>query len=162
MPKGQLSPDQRVETEQDELSRFDELAIGASDADLVLASEWLEATCRQHDVPQDPAERLALCLYEVLANIVTHGGESARAAPIRLLFEVRLDPDCMKAGVTVSDAGAAFNPLSIAPITPPNSLDEAVPGGLGLLMIRRCADWLDYRHEDGRNHFTFGARWNRQ
>jgi sigma-B regulation protein RsbU (phosphoserine phosphatase) len=27
-------------------------------------------------------------------------------------------------------------------------------------MIRRCADWLDYRHEDGRNHFTIGVRWD--
>jgi hypothetical protein len=29
-------------------------------------------------------------------------------------------------------------------------------------MIRRCADRLDYRHEGGRNRFTFGARGSAQ
>jgi hypothetical protein len=27
-------------------------------------------------------------------------------------------------------------------------------------MIRRFSDRLDYRHEDGYNHLTFGVRWS--
>ena len=140
--------------------RFDELTIGASGAEVRRASEWLETTCRQREVPQAQAERLLLCLNEVLANVITHGGSTALAAPIRLLLEVGLDADCSKAGVTVSDAGMAFNPLTVAERTLPKTLDEASPGGLGLVMTRRCSDWLRYRHEEGHNHLTFGARWN--
>ena len=141
-------------------SRFDELTIGANGAEVRRASEWLDTTCRQRDVPQALVERLALCLHEVLANVITHGGRTALSAPIRLLLEVRLDQDCSKASVTVSDAGIAFNPLSVPKKILPKTLDEASPGGLGLVMIRRCSDWLDYRHEDGHNHLTFGTRWN--
>jgi len=159
MPKGQHSPDRQVATKHNALSQFDELTIGASGAEVRRASEWLEAACRQRNVPPALVEQLALCLNEALANVFTHGGGLALAMPIRLLLEVRLDPDCGKASVTVSDAGTAFNPLSIPQREPPRSLDEASPGGLGLVMIRRCADWLDYRHQDGRNHFTFGACW---
>jgi serine/threonine-protein kinase RsbW len=159
MLKGQLLPDRPAGTERSALSRFDELTIGANGAEVRRASEWLDTTCRQCSVPQAVVERLVLCLHEVLANVITHGGGTALSAPIRLLLEVRLDQDC-KASVTVSDAGMAFNPLSVPKRILPESLDEASGGRLGLVMIRRCSDWLDYRHADGHNHFTFGARWN--
>lgn len=151
-----------METELSVSPRFDELTIGANGAEVRRASEWLDTICRQHDVPQALVERLVICLNEVLANIINHGGSTVLSAPIRLLLEVRLDQDGSKASVTVSDAGMAFDPLSVPKRVSPKTLAEASPGGLGLVMIRRCADWLDYRHEDGRNHLTFGARWNLQ
>lgn len=140
--------------------RFDELTIGADGEEVRRASEWLATACRQHDVPQASADRLVLCLNEVLANVITHGGSAALSAPIRILVEVGIEEGGRKAGVTVSDAGRAFDPLSVPERTLPTTLDEASPGGLGLVMIRRCADWLHYRREDGRNHLTCGTRWS--
>lgn len=140
--------------------RLDELTIDANGAEVRRASEWLETLCRKQGVPQALVERLEICLNEVLANVISHGGMSALSAPIRLMLEVRLDQDCSKASVTVSDAGMAFNPLSAPKSVLPETLAEASPGGLGLVMIHRCSDWLDYRHEDGHNHLTFGTRWN--
>lgn len=160
MPKGQQSPDRPAGTERSALSGFDELTISANGAEARRASEWLDTTCRQRNVPQALAERLALCLHEVLANVIVHGGGTALSAPIRLLIEVRLGRDCREASVTVSDAGIAFNPLLVPKRILPKTLGEASGGGLGLVMIRHCSDWLDYRHEDGHNHLTFGARWN--
>jgi anti-sigma regulatory factor (Ser/Thr protein kinase) len=142
------------------LSRADELTIGVSGAEARRAAEWLEAACRAQRVPGAPVDRLALCLHEVLANIIAHGGGPAHAAPIRLLLDVRRDADAGEVSVTVSDAGAAFNPLTVPQKVAPQTLGEASAGGLGLVMIRRCADWLDYRRADERNHFTFGARWS--
>lgn len=141
-------------------TRLDEITIGANGAEVRRASEWLDATCEQRGVPQALAERLVLCLNEVLANVIAHGGRTVLSEPIRLLLEVRFDRDHGKASVTVSDAGKAFNPLSVPKRTRPKTLDEAAPGGLGLEMIRRFCSVLHYRHEEGRNHLTFGTRWN--
>lgn len=116
-------------------------------------------TCRQRKVPLEAVERLVICLNEVLANVMAHGGSTALSAPIRLRLEISLDRDGGKACVTAADAGTAFNPLSVAKKILPKTLDEATPGGLGLVMMRRCSDWLDYRHTDGHNHLTFGTRW---
>lgn len=143
-------------------SRLDELTISASGDEVRRASDWLDATCRRHEVPGEQVERLVLCLNEVLANVIVHGGSGARSAPVRLTLEISVDGGSGKAGVTVSDAGVAFDPLSVPARTLPKSLDEASVGGLGLVMIRRCSDWLDYRNEHGRNHLTFGARWSAQ
>lgn len=109
--------------------RFDELTIGANGAEVRRASEWLDTTCQRHDVPQALVERLVLCLNEVLANVITHGGGKALVAPIRLLLEVRFDQDCSKASVTVSDAGMAFDPLSVPKRILPKTLAEASPAG---------------------------------
>jgi serine/threonine-protein kinase RsbW len=143
-------------------SRIDELSIGASGAELRRASEWLDSVCQRHEVPPASVERLVLCLNEVVANVINHGGGSAREEPIRLLLEVALDQGQGQAGVTVSDAGRAFDPLAAPPHQKPKSLKEAPLGGLGLVMLHRCSDWLDYRHEGGRNHLTFGTRWELQ
>jgi len=151
-----------VGTELSVSSRFDELTIIANGAEVRRAVEWLASTCQRRDVPQARVERLVLCLHEVLANVITHGGATALGAPIRMLLEVRLDPECGKASVTVSDAGRAFDPLSVPNRTLPKTLAEASPSGMGLMMLRRCSDWLDYRHEDGHNHLTFGTRWDGQ
>ncbi len=141
--------------------RRDELTIGTSGAEVRRASEWLSVTCQQRDIPQTQAQRLEICLNEVLANVLAHGGSVARAAPIRLQLEIRSAADVCEALVTVSDAGLAFNPLMVKIPPRPNTLAEARVGGLGLTMIRRSADWLDYRREGEHNHFTFGTRWNR-
>jgi serine/threonine-protein kinase RsbW len=137
----------------------DELTITANGVEVRRASEWLDTACRGHEVPQSVVERLVLCLNEVLANVIAHGGKGARSAPVKLVLEVALEQGHGKAGVTVSDAGTAFDPRSVPARSLPRTLEEASLGGRGLLLVRRCSDWLDYRHEGGRNHLTFGARW---
>jgi serine/threonine-protein kinase RsbW len=136
--------------------------LGFSGAEVRRALEWLEASCREREVPQALAERLALCLHEALVNVINHGGAAARGSPIEVVLEIQPGADGSEASVTVSDAGRAFDPLSVPPKAQPKTLDEALPGGLGLAMIRHCAERLGYRHEDGRNHLTFGARWSAQ
>lgn len=137
-----------------------ELTVAADSAEVRRASDWLDEACRDSGVPQVLVERLVQSLNEVLANIITHGGGTALSAPIGLVLEVELDQGQGKAGVTVSDSGKAFDPLSVPERSLPKTLEETPLGGLGLVLIRHCSDWLCYRHEGGRNHLTFGARWD--
>ena len=141
------------------LSRLDQLTIGADAQEARRASEWLDTTCRQHGVPQAEVDRLALCLDEALANIIDHGGKTALSEPVRVQLEVGPHESGDMARVTVSDAGMAFDPLTAPTGGPASTLDEAVPGGRGLGIIRHCSFSLDYRREDGRNHLTFGTLW---
>jgi anti-sigma regulatory factor (Ser/Thr protein kinase) len=141
-------------------SRVDELAISANGDEIRRASDWLDAACRRSGVPGQHVERLVLCLNEVLANVIVHGGSGALSAPITMVLEIGLDDAGGKAGVTVSDAGRPFDPVAVTANALPKTLEEASLGGLGLVMIRRCSDWLDYRHADGHNRLTFGARWS--
>lgn len=142
------------------MSRPDAITIGADAQGARRASIWLETACGEQGVPRPQIDRLALCLEEALANIIAHGGELARAEPVRVHLEIE---PCAEGGVgakvTVSDAGNAFDPLTAPMAAIPRSLDEALPRGMGLGLIRQCSWSLGYRRQGGFNHLTFGTRW---
>lgn len=135
------------------------LAIAASGDEIRRALEWLTNALRQRAVPNPQVERLELALHEVLANVLAHGGSAARAEPIRIGIEVRDDATTGEARVKVKDAGIPFDPTGAPEHVPAKTLAEVPVGGLGLLLIRRCSDWMHYSRDGGLNHFMFGARW---
>jgi len=136
-----------------------DLSIRAETGEVRRASAWIEQACRERGVPKEASGRLDVCLNETLANIFAHGGEAALLAPIALHLEVNHDKSANEAIVTVSDSGAAFDPLAVSPAARPKMLAEAAPGGHGLMMIRSSADSLSYRYLEGRNQLSFGVRW---
>ena len=136
-----------------------QLAIRALADDVRPASEWLAQTCETHGVPDKQILRLDLCLNEALANVIAHGGEQALANPVRLRLDVTRDEHTQLAVVTVCDSGPPFDTTSAQPGALPLTLDDAEPGGLGLLMIRNLSDTLSYGFDNGHNELSFGVRW---
>lgn len=138
-----------------------ELTIPVSAGEVRHASAWLEASCLERGVPPDEINRLDLCLNEALANVIEHGGASTRTCPIHLQLMVHQDQLHRVAAITISDSGIPFNPLSPPEKSRPMTLAEAVPGGLGRMMICHFSDAQDYRYDKGNNQLTFSVRWNR-
>jgi len=140
----------------------EELTLRAEASQAPRAPEWLEALCSERGVPRDHVDRLLLCLDDALSNVLAHGGPGALSHPIRLLFEMRADAESRTATVTLSDAGIAFDPVTAPGNALPKTLEDAVPHGRGLQMIRAASSVLRYRREDGRNHLTFGTCWEQK
>jgi anti-sigma regulatory factor (Ser/Thr protein kinase) len=132
------------------------LEIRADVRDVRGASAWLERSGIASDVPRDQLLRLDLCLNEALANIIEHGGPTARASPVGLAFISQAD----KAVLTVTDSGVAFNSVESSPKVIPQSLAAAEPGGLGLGLMSSFADEVAYQYHDNRNCLTFIIRWS--
>jgi serine/threonine-protein kinase RsbW len=125
------------------------------------ASLWLARSGAEFGIPDDQLNRLDLCLNEALANIISHGCPAALTELIHLRMDMSRNEETQEqeATVTVSDAGSAFDTTTASTKPRPQTLDEAEPGGLGLLMIRSFSDKLSYSYSDGRNHLSFGVRW---
>lgn len=135
------------------------LEFPATAQGLRAASEWLERECQSRGVPAEQVMRLDLCLNEVVANAMAHGGEAAGRAPVALGLETGSDDAARCARLCIVDAGNPFNPLT-QDIPPPSAtLGEAAIGGLGLLMLGHCADGLDYEYRGGRNRLLVTVRW---
>ena len=96
--------------------------------------------------------RLDLCLNEVVANCVTHGGPGVTEEPLTLQLSLASSHDQTLVTLSVADSGRAFDPTSATPKVRARSLAEAVPGGLGLVMMRQSASRLAYRRTSGHNH----------
>jgi len=136
------------------------LAIIAQADEVRRASAWLGQTGSQNGVPANQIGRLDLCLNETLANVISHGGGNAAAAPVWLRLEVNREQGLGEASVSVSNAGPAFDSANTPPKSKATTLAEAEPGGLGLTMIRGFSDALAYRYVDGRNELTFSVHWS--
>ena len=96
-----------------------------------------------------------------------HGGAKASSCPVQLTLE-RADADGERnegdddgglATLTISDGGPPFDPLSFSREPLPRTLQEAEPGGLGLLLVHRFMDECSYRREGDRNVLKLGIRW---
>jgi anti-sigma regulatory factor (Ser/Thr protein kinase) len=92
-----------------------------------------------------------LILEEVLTNMIKYAFSDGARHMIDV--SVQIDPD--QVVMQFEDGGLAFDPLrATAPATPPTSLDNVVPGGLGLVLLRKFAKTVAYERRDSRNRLT--------
>lgn len=137
------------------------LSVQPSPIELRRCSLWLTEHCRLQAVPAEPAGKLDLCLNEVLANLLDHGGAADSEEPVDLTLELADCGDRGRATLTIADAGPAFDPLSVVRAPLPRTLEEAAPGGLGLLLVRRFMDERSYQRDAGRNVLKLGISWSK-
>jgi serine/threonine-protein kinase RsbW len=90
---------------------------------------------------------LNLVLEEVVSNIIRHGYRGREDGEVSLA--IRISPEAI--AVTVEDQGMPFNPLGLPDPDLTVPLEEREVGGLGVYLVRKLTDELDYRSEGGRN-----------
>ncbi len=98
-----------------------------------------------------------MCLDEAIANILMHS--QPNGTPIELRLNIEGTANTGSACITLSSKGLPFNPIEVA-ITPvATSLQDAEPGGLGLLLIHSFSDELSYSYQNNKNQLSFCVRW---
>jgi serine/threonine-protein kinase RsbW len=91
-----------------------------------------------------------LILEETLMNVIWHAHPDHAEHLIRLEMDVEAEDIVMR----FEDDGVPFDPLQAPPPVAPSSIGDAVPGGLGLLLVRKCARAVTYERRDGTNRLT--------
>ncbi len=135
------------------------LSVQPSPFELRRCSVWLTDNCQNQAVPPGPTGKLDLCLNEVLANLIDHAGAADFSCPVDLTLELADCGDRGLATLTITDAGPAFDPLGVSRGPLPSTLQEAEPGGLGLLLVSRFMDERSYERAGGRNVLKLGIYW---
>lgn len=104
--------------------------------------------------PHAPGDQLLfnveLILEETLMNVIWHAFDDA--AEHRIDVSVQIEPSQIV--MDFEDDGIAFDPLQAPEPTLPTTLEEAVPGGLGLMLVRNFAQSVAYERRDARNRLT--------
>jgi anti-sigma regulatory factor (Ser/Thr protein kinase) len=134
--------------------RDPEISLDGDIRELERLSAWIAAFCADHGLEGDVEFDLNLALEELFTNSVRHGGcEGMRdAARVRLRLA--------DGGVAVeySDRGAAFNPLDAPEPDVTTPLMERQVGGLGVYMVRRVVQDLQYQRCGESNQITMTRR----
>lgn len=104
-------------------------------------------------VPEAILADLRLCLDELLVNLVHHA-----ALPPTETIEVQYGLDAGGAWAEIVDPGPAFDPLSLPDPDVDASLDDRVPGGLGIYFVRRLMDEVVYERRNSFNRLRIAKR----
>jgi phosphoserine phosphatase RsbU/P len=114
------------------------------------ASQALTEFGRQQGLPDSVLHDLNLALEEILTNIISYGYTDSGEHEIRVRLSVQ--PGEVKA--EVEDDGQPFNPLDVPEPDTAKLLDERTIGGLGIHLVRKIVDGLEYERQGERNLLT--------
>ena len=107
----------------------------------------VEAFGDAHQIAAKVIFNVSLALDEVLTNVISYGYPEGGEHVIT----VRLALQAAELVIEVEDDGCPFNPLEIAPPDLEEVPEERPIGGLGLHLVRKVMDRLEYRREQDRN-----------
>jgi anti-sigma regulatory factor (Ser/Thr protein kinase) len=115
---------------------------------------WVQAFAHEAGLSAEVQNALDLSLVEWVTNIISYAYEDGCEHSITLRFKAGVAEVC----VEVEDDGKEFNPLLHPPADINAPLETRPIGGLGIHMMRKLVDAVEYRRANGRNIVTLRKR----
>ena len=110
------------------------------------ASRWLA----DRKAPTSADYLANLAIEELVTNCTKYGYDDSAEH----IIEIELKLSARELIITVTDDGHPFNPLEL-PEPDTNLPEEDLPiGGLGIHLLRKMSDGMDYARTDGKNRLT--------
>lgn len=117
-------------------------------ADISTALSTIQDFAEEQGLPPAFVMQIGVSLDELLANVVRYGYEDDAAHHI----DVVVAYDHGEMTIEIIDDGKAFNPLSVPAPDLDTNLDTRKIGGLGIYLVRKFMDRVQYVRRDSRNH----------
>jgi serine/threonine-protein kinase RsbW len=131
-----------------------EIQVRNDVAELGRLNEFLTAFWTSNQLPKDAMFDLNLVLEEIFTNVVFHGyrdgGEHAVYVGLALQGGT--------VSLTVEDDGVPFNPLDVPDVDVTAPIGERSIGGLGIHLVRKLMDRVEYARERNRNRLVVTKR----
>jgi serine/threonine-protein kinase RsbW len=125
-------------------------ALNGDLAELQRLAAEIERFCGEHSLADEAAFDLNLALEELFTNALRHGG----CEGLQDAVHVRLERDAGGVVVEFADRGTAFDPLSAPAPDLESPLEDRLPGGLGVHLLRQIMTDLHYRRLGEWNRIT--------
>lgn len=105
-----------------------------------------------YDCPNKLKFQLDVAVEEIFVNIAHYAYRPEQAGEATVRCCVGGDP--LQVTIQFLDHGKPFNPLAKKDADTTLSAEERQIGGLGILMVKKSMDAVDYAYEDGKNILT--------
>ena len=132
-----------------------ELTLAATVENIALVTAFVDEQLEELNCPMKAQMQIDIAIDELFGNIAHYAyAPGVGEATVRL--EVQKEP--LSVILTFIDGGVPYNPLAAAEPNTTLSAEERSIGGLGIFMVRKSMDEIDYRYEDGKNILTVRKR----
>lgn len=129
------------------------LSLAADLASLESALEFARRGAATAGLPEECWAHVDLVVEEIFVNIVRYAYSAGAPGEVEISYSV---PQPGLLSVEIADQGAEYNPLTLREPNLPGSLNERPVGGLGVFLVRRLTESIDYQREGGWNRLRFG------
>ena len=123
---------------------FDEIQKIVTDTERFFAQENIDESLRM---------KADLSLEELFVNMVTYNTETS----LDILIEMKAIDNGIEVSLTDYDV-ARFDPTELKQVDVDAPLAERTPGGLGLYLVLKMADSINYEYHDRTSKITFRNR----
>jgi anti-sigma regulatory factor (Ser/Thr protein kinase) len=121
------------------LEMLERLELRSDLAELARVAPWVETLAGRYAIPEKTAFAINLCMEEALSNIVRHGYKGTCEQSIVIDFRISAGELIF----VIEDRAPHFQPADMG-IPLPDSLEEMTPGGLGIPLMRRFANRVEW------------------
>jgi serine/threonine-protein kinase RsbW len=105
---------------------------------------------RRHQIDVKTIHNMKLALDEILTNVISYGYDDAGEHHITARFSVEQG----KWTAEVEDGGKPFDPLTSPEADTKQSLVARPVGGMGIHLVRKLTDELEYRRQNDKNRLV--------
>lgn len=109
--------------------------------------QFIAAYCRKRGVPDKRIKTIELACEEPLVNIFNYTYPPDRPGDVW----VTLNAGPNEIIVELSDSGKTFNPVARPDPDVDQDIDDREIGGLGIMLMRKYTDAIDYKRENDKN-----------
>ena len=125
-----------------------ELTIGATLENIPQVTAFIDEHLEAVDCPMKAQMQIDIVIDELFGNIARYAyGDGTGDATVRFEFDERT----RTVSITFVDGGVPFDPLQKPDPDVTLAAEERAIGGLGIFMVKKTMDRLEYSYENGLN-----------
>ena len=130
------------------------LALAACKDSMPRLYQAVDDFARCNGLDAETVQAAQLALEETVLNVIVHGYQERpeKTVLVRILL---LENELL---LEVEDAAPPFNPLEQSEANVAVPLEERREGGLGIFLVRRVMDRVQYSYAAGKNHLAMGKK----
>ena len=130
------------------MNEWKELKLPATVDNISAVTNFVEHELIERNCPKSAKAQINIAIDEIFGNIAQYAYNPENGdATVRV--EVTDDP--IEVILTFMDKGKPYNPLEKADPDVTLNAKERKVGGLGIFIVKKSMDEIDYHYEDGKN-----------
>ena len=124
-----------------------EITLDATKENLTEALGFVDAFLESADCPMKTQMQLDIAVEELFVNIASYAYPEGKGTAVLRIGT----PEPESVEITFIDSGIPYNPLAKKDPDVSLSAEERQIGGLGIFMVKKSMDAMDYEYKDGQN-----------
>jgi len=128
-----------------------ELQVDATISNIETVTNFVNGELEKYDCPMKAQMQIDIVIDEIFSNISKFAYDPD-VGPATVRVEVEKDP--LTVLITFIDHGVPYDPLKTAEPDVTLSADERAIGGLGIFLVKKTMDYVNYEYKDGKNILT--------